>query len=37
MWTSLIEFRPRFVVPDWGELINLLPVFLIHRAWSGRC
>ncbi len=29
MWTSFIEFTSQFVIPDWGELIGLLPVFLI--------
>ena len=29
MWTSFIEFTSQFVIPDWGQLIGLLPVFLI--------
>ena len=29
MWTSFIESSSAFVIPDWGQLIGLLPVFLI--------
>jgi hypothetical protein len=29
MWSSFIEFTSQFVIPDWGQLIGLLPVFLI--------
>ena len=29
MWSSFIEFTSQFIIPDWGELIGLLPVFLI--------
>lgn len=28
LWSSLIEFTSQFVIPDWGSLIALLPVFL---------
>ena len=26
LWTSILEFTSRFVIPDWGGLIALLPV-----------
>ena len=29
MWSSFIEATSAFVIPDWGQLIGLLPVFLI--------
>ena len=29
MWSSFIEATSAFVVPDWGQLINLLPLFLV--------
>ena len=29
MWSNFIEATSAFVVPDWGQLIGLLPVFLI--------
>jgi hypothetical protein len=29
MWSSLVEASSAFVIPDWGELIGLLPIFLI--------
>ena len=28
IWTQLLEFTAQFVVPDWGQLVALLPVFL---------
>jgi hypothetical protein len=28
-WNTLIEFTSHLVVPDWGALVNLLPIFLI--------
>jgi hypothetical protein len=28
-WTNFLEFSAQFVVPDWGALIDLLPVFLL--------
>src|SRR6188508_2451952 len=28
LWSDLIEFTSQFVIPDWGALISLLPVFL---------
>lgn len=28
-WNSLLTFTEQFVIPDWGELINLLPIFLL--------
>jgi plastocyanin len=28
LWSSLIAFTSQFVVPDWGSLIALLPIFL---------
>jgi hypothetical protein len=28
-WTALIEFTSHLVVPDWGALVNLLPIFLL--------
>jgi len=28
LWSDLIEFTSQFVIPDWGALIVLLPVFL---------
>ena len=27
-WTSLLDFASQFVIPDWGGLIALLPVFI---------
>jgi hypothetical protein len=29
MWTALLEFSGAFVTPDWGQLVGLLPVFLL--------
>jgi hypothetical protein len=29
LWNSLIEFTEQFVIPDWGALVDLLPVFLL--------
>jgi hypothetical protein len=29
MWNSLVEFSATFVTPDWGQLVGLLPVFLL--------
>lgn len=29
IWDSLIEFSEQFVIPDWGALVFLLPVFLL--------
>ena len=29
MWSSFIEATSAFVIPDWGQLINLLPLFLV--------
>ena len=29
MWSNFIEATSAFVVPDWGQLINLLPLFLV--------
>ena len=29
IWSSFIEATSAFVIPDWGQLIGLLPVFLI--------
>lgn len=29
MWSNFIAFTAQFVIPDWGQLIGLLPVFLI--------
>ncbi|MEO5965896.1 MAG: cytochrome c oxidase subunit 4 [Candidatus Limnocylindrales bacterium] len=28
LWSSLIGFTSQFVIPDWGSLIALLPIFL---------
>jgi hypothetical protein len=28
-WTALIEFTSHLVVPDWGALVGLLPIFLL--------
>ena len=28
-WNGLLEFTAPFVTPDWGSLINLLPLFLV--------
>jgi hypothetical protein len=28
-WTALIELTSHLVVPDWGALVNLLPIFLL--------
>ena len=29
IWNGLIQFTGQFVIPDWGSLIDLLPIFLI--------
>lgn len=29
IWTGLIDFSSKLVIPDWGSLVNLLPVFLV--------
>jgi len=29
MWTGLLEFSGTFITPEWGALINLLPIFLL--------
>lgn len=29
VWDSLLEFTSQFVIPDWGGLVALLPVFLL--------
>ena len=29
MWTDLLAFSATFVTPDWGQLVALLPVFLL--------
>lgn len=29
LWTSLLEFSATFITPEWGDLVNLLPIFLI--------
>ena len=29
IWTGLLEFLARFIIPAWAELINLLPVLLL--------
>ncbi|HEY4753969.1 MAG TPA: hypothetical protein VIH37_11835 [Candidatus Limnocylindrales bacterium] len=29
MWTNLLEFTSRFVVPDWGALVGLIPILLL--------
>ncbi|MEK6719758.1 MAG: cupredoxin domain-containing protein [Chloroflexota bacterium] len=38
LWHQLIDFTAQFVIPDWGELINLMPVFLAVLAglWLAR-
>jgi plastocyanin len=28
LWSDLLEFTSQFVIPDWGALIALLPIFL---------
>ena len=28
-WTNLLEFSETFVVPDWGALVDLLPILLL--------
>src|SRR5690349_16113259 len=28
LWSQFIEFTSKLVVPDWGALVNLIPVFL---------
>ena len=30
-WTNLLEFSETFVVPDWGALVDLLPIL---RVWG---
>ena len=39
LWSDLIEFTSQFVIPDWGALISLLPVFLtipvfLYITWT---
>ena len=39
LWSDLIEFTSQFVIPDWGTLISLLPVFLavpvfLYITWT---
>jgi hypothetical protein len=39
LWSDLIEFTSQFVIPDWGALITLLPVFLtipvfLYISWT---
>ena len=29
VWNSLLEFTAQFVIPDWGGLVALIPVFLL--------
>jgi hypothetical protein len=29
IWNGLIAFTGQFVVPDWGSLVNLMPLFLV--------
>ncbi|MBM4408346.1 MAG: hypothetical protein FJ038_07080 [Chloroflexi bacterium] len=29
LWTGLLQLIEKLVVPDWGALINLLPLFLV--------
>lgn len=28
-WTALLDFSKTFVTPEWGQLIGLLPIFLV--------
>ncbi len=28
-WNALLDFTSKLIVPDWGALINLLPIFLL--------
>jgi plastocyanin len=29
IWTNLLTFASQFIIPDWGGLISLLPVFML--------
>ncbi len=29
LWNSLLDLTSKLVIPDWGSLINLLPIFLV--------
>jgi hypothetical protein len=29
LWTSLLDFSSTFITPEWGDLVNLLPIFLL--------
>ena len=29
IWNGLVQFSSPFIVPDWGSLVNLLPIFLV--------
>jgi hypothetical protein len=29
LWTGLLDFLSHLVIPDWGALIGLLPIFLV--------
>jgi len=40
LWAGIIQFTEQFVVPDWGSLIGLLPVFLLipvvlYLTWTA--
>src|SRR6187551_2890838 len=39
LWNGILELTARFVIPDWGALIALLPVFMfvltiVILAWT---
>lgn len=38
LWHQILDLLAQFVIPDWGELINLLPVFmaLLAGLWLAR-
>lgn len=38
LWLQALDLVAQFVIPDWGELINLLPVFmaLLAGLWLAR-
>ena len=29
VWTGLLDFLTHLVIPDWGALVGLLPLFLV--------
>jgi plastocyanin len=39
LWSNLIQFTSQFVIPDWGALVNLIPILLaalvvLYLVWT---